>query len=131
LLDGTPIAVVWDEPMAGVGRPWFECPQCGGRCRHVYLREVIACRRCCRLDYACRHRHRAIPGFGRLLYLRRKIGADPKPFTPIAPRPRTHVRYHRIADQIRALEERLVGHLGGIVSDLERRIRVRKAKGKW
>jgi hypothetical protein len=36
--DGTRITIVWDEPMPGVGRPWFECPVCGQRCRHVYLR---------------------------------------------------------------------------------------------
>src|SRR5262245_14197125 len=36
----TRISVTWDEPMRGVGRPWFECPACGQRCRHVYLRDV-------------------------------------------------------------------------------------------
>ena len=45
-IDGTRVPVTWDEPMPGVGRPWFECPACGRRCRHVYLRETIACRRC-------------------------------------------------------------------------------------
>jgi hypothetical protein len=49
LVDGNPILVVWDEPMAGVGRPWFECPLCKRRCRHLYLRQLV-CRRCCLLN---------------------------------------------------------------------------------
>jgi hypothetical protein len=32
---------------------------------------------------------------------------------------------------IQAEEQALVEHLGGIVHDLKRRIRVRKEKGKW
>jgi DNA invertase Pin-like site-specific DNA recombinase len=38
------------------------------------------------------------------VYLRRKIGADLRPFTPIASRPRNHLRYHRIVAEIRQLE---------------------------
>jgi hypothetical protein len=117
------VLVVWDEPMAGVGRPWFECPRCRVRCRHLYLRQ-LACRRCSRLDYASRHLHRSVPGLNRLLYLRRKLGLDPKPFSPIPPRPRHHTRYRRIADEIRALEAGLVGHLQTDINDvLARRIR--------
>ena len=33
LVDGTRITVTWDEPMAGAGRPWFECPACARRAR--------------------------------------------------------------------------------------------------
>ena len=46
-------------------------------------------------------------------------------------RPRSHTRYNRITDEIRALERGLVAHLGSINQTLQRRIRVRKAKGKW
>jgi len=42
-LDGITIDILWDEPMEGCGRPWFACPVCGRRCRHLYLRELIAC----------------------------------------------------------------------------------------
>jgi hypothetical protein len=108
--------------MEGVGRPWLECRLCHCRCRHIYLHQ-LACRKCCRLDYSSRHKHRSVPGLNRLRYLRRKLGLDPKPFSPIPPRPRTHLRYHRIADEIHALEERLVGHLGEINRVLERRVR--------
>ena len=36
-----------------------------------------------------------------------------------------------LADEITALERSLVGYLAGINSDLRRRIRVRKTRGKW
>src|SRR5262249_33726435 len=45
-IDGTRIGIVWDEPMPGVRRPWFECGMCGRRCRYLCLRNKIACRRC-------------------------------------------------------------------------------------
>src|SRR5262245_23983046 len=120
-IDGARVPVVWDEPMAGAGRPWFECPACGRRCRYVYLRDVIACRTCHRLDYASRHLHRSVPGVHRVMRWRRMIGVDPHPFAAIPKRPRHHTRFHRIAARIRAEESKLVGHLSGIAHDLERR----------
>jgi hypothetical protein len=155
LVDGTRVAIIWDEPMPGVGRPWFECratrtagnlnldgqlipirshphlpmpvfgcPRCGtDRYRLHEAAGVWACRECHGLEYACRHTHRLIPGLNRLLYLRRRIGAAQRPFSPIAPRPKSHVRYHRVVAQIRALEARLLGHLRADVNDvIERRI---------
>jgi hypothetical protein len=62
---------------------------------------------------------------------RRQLGIDPHPFAPIPKHPRHHTRFHRIVAMIHAEEARLVDYLGGIVHDLRRRIRVRKAKGKW
>src|SRR5215471_12731407 len=124
-IDGTRIAVTWDEPLPGVGRPWFECPVCGQRCRHVYLRDAIACRRCHRLDYASRHLHRAVPGVHRIRRWRRMIDIAPHPFAPIPKRKRHHTRYHRIVARIRVEESKLVGHLGAVTRDLERRARLR------
>jgi len=66
-----------------------------------------------------------------ILAERRRIGVDERPFSPLPRRQRRHLRYHRIADEIRLLESRLVSHLDGINRDLQRRIRVRKSKGKW
>src|SRR5262249_2630118 len=125
LVDGTRVTVTWDEPMAGVGRPWFECPACGRRCRYVSLRGVAACRTCHRLDYASRHLHRSVPGVHRVMRWRRIIGVDPHPFAAIPKRPRRHTRFHRIVARIRAEESKLVGHLSGIAHDLERRARLR------
>src|SRR5262249_59251928 len=72
--DGTGVRVTWDEPMPSVGRPWFECPACGRRCRYVYLRETIACRRCHGLQHAVRHLRRQMTGVGRVERLRGKLG---------------------------------------------------------
>jgi hypothetical protein len=84
-IDETRLAIAWDEPMPGVDRPWFECPVCGQRCRHVYLRDKIACRTCHSLDYACRHLRRQTPGVGRVERLRRKLGGcDIRPFCSTA-----------------------------------------------
>jgi len=44
-------------------------------CRYVYLRDVIACRTCHRLDYASRHLHRSVPGVHRVMRWRRMIHA--------------------------------------------------------
>jgi hypothetical protein len=120
LVNGNRVPIVWDEP----GRPWFECPACGRRCKHLYLDE-LACRICCRLDYASRHLHRTVPGFHRIRRLRSQIGVDQRPFASMPWRPRHHTRFHRIAAEIRTLERGLVGYLGGINQDLERRARLR------
>jgi hypothetical protein len=133
-IDGTPIVIVWDEPIEGVSRPWFKCPACGQRCRHVYLRDTIACRTCHRLDYASRHLRRQTPGVGRVERLRRKLGGcDVRPFAPLPSRRRGRSRvYHeRLVAMIRAEEAKLVGHLQSVTHDLERRIRVRKERGRW
>jgi hypothetical protein len=88
LIDGTLVRLTWDEAF-GSERPWFECPICSQRCRHVYLRDRIACRRCLKLDYASRHLRRQTPGVGRVERLRRKLGGcELKPFAPLPPQRR-------------------------------------------
>jgi hypothetical protein len=52
-------------------------------------------------------------------------------FAPLPRRQRHHVRSRRIVAQIHAEEAKLVGYLGSINRDLQRRVPVRKAKGKW
>jgi hypothetical protein len=96
-----------------LGMKVFICPACQRDCYRVYEAGAgaWACRRCHGLDYASRHLHRSIPGYSRILYLRRRIGAEPRLFSPIVPRPKHHTRYHRIVAEIRALEARLLGHL--------------------
>ena len=120
LVDERPVLVVWDEQ----ARPWFLCPACRRRCKHIYLDE-LACRICCGLEYACRHLHRTVPGLHRVMKLRRMIGVEQPPFAPLPWRPRHHKRFHRIMAEIRTLEIRLVEHLGGINRDLAGRARLR------
>lgn len=135
LIDGTCITIVWDEPMPGVGRPWFECPVCGQRCRHVYFRDTIACRRCHCLRHAVRHLRRQMPGVGRVERLRRRLGnCDAQPFAPLPPRirpGRSRAYHEKLVAMIHAQEAELIGYLQTVTRDLERRIRVRKARGKW
>ena len=74
------------------------------------------------------------PGVGRVERLRRKLGdCDTRPFAPLPSRRRGRSRaYHeKLLAMIRAEEASLVEHLGTIVRDLQRRIRVRKAKHQW
>jgi hypothetical protein len=133
-IDGTRVAIVWDEPMPGVARPWWECPVCGRRCRHVYLRDVIACRMCHRLENASRHLQRQTPGVGKVERLRRKLGGcDTRPFAPLPARRRGRSRacHEKLVAMIHAEEARLLGHLESVTHDLERRIRVRKARHRW
>ena len=120
MVNGNSILVTWDEQ----ARAWFECPACGRRCKHLYL-DAIACRICCRLDYASRHLHRSVPGVHRVMRWRRMIGVDPHPFAAIPERPKHHIRFHRIVARIRVEENKLVGHLSGVTRDLERRARLR------
>jgi hypothetical protein len=129
---GTLVPIVWDEPMPGVGRPWFEYPKCNRRSRHLYLRDPIACRRCHGLRYLAENLQQT-PGVGRVERLRRRLGnCDTRPFAKLpASRPGRHKADHeRLVAMIQAEEQALVEHLGSIVHDLRRRIRVRKAKGK-
>jgi hypothetical protein len=133
-IDGTRILVTWDEPMPGVSRPWWECAACRRQCRYLYLRNKVACARCHRLQNASRHLRRQTPGVGCVERLRRKLGGcDVRPFAPLPARRRGRSRaYHeKLVAMILAEEAKLIGHLCGVVHDLKRRIRVRKAKGKW
>jgi hypothetical protein len=130
-IDGTSVVVTWHSPNSYVAHPFFECPACGRRCRHLYLRDTIACRRCHRLDWACRHVNRQMPSVARVARLRRHLGAaDTRPFAPLPPRKRgqRRARYEQIVARIHAEEAKLVAYLGGIVYDLDRRQRVHRER---
>jgi hypothetical protein len=127
------VLVVWDEPMESCGRPWFECPLCKQRARHLYLRKPIACRRCHGLRYLAENRQQTL-GVGRVQRLRRKLGGcDTRPFAPLpARRPgRSRACHERLVVMICAEESKLVEHLQTVTRDLERRIAVRKLKHQW
>ena len=119
-INSTDVALTWDEPMSGVPRPWFECPKCRARCRHIYLQQM-ACRICCKLDYTCRHRSRRLPLFTRVIALRRKIGAEPRPFASLPKR--KGPRRRKIVALIRRFETNLIGHLRTSNDRLERYVK--------
>jgi hypothetical protein len=121
-----------DLQMVRTGRGWlFECPRgCGRAVLHVYLPPdgEPGCRRCCKLDYACRRVARDMPEAARSAKLREKIGADPRPFSPLPPRKRwaRRVTWLRTLRAIAEQEDRLAARFAGMTRDLERRARVRK-----
>ena len=127
------VLVLRDEPMERCGRPWFECPLCKRRARHLYLRNPIACRRCLGLLYLAENEQQT-PGVGHVERLRRKLGGcDTRPFAPLpARRPGRSKAYHeRLVAMIHAEETKLVEHLQTVTRDLERRIAGRKRKHQW
>jgi hypothetical protein len=111
------------RPHPKLPMPVFGCPRCGtDRYRLHEVAGSWACRECHDLEYACRHTHRSVPGLHRVAWLRRRIKADPRPFTPIASKPASARRYWRIVAEIRRLEACLVRHAREDVADvLERR----------
>lgn len=53
---------------SGKGQPFFLCPVCGGRTRHIYVTERFSCRKCAGLCYQSqltRERGRRIPWMSR------------------------------------------------------------------
>jgi hypothetical protein len=114
------------------GRGWLWQCGCDRLVLHIYCppdREP-GCRHCLSLDYACRHVDRDMPDARRIVKLREKLGADPRPFSPLPPRPKWARRapWLRKLQAIGELEDRLASRFAGMTRDLERRARVRKLK---
>jgi hypothetical protein len=84
---------------------------------------LFACRYCCRYDYRSRHRQRFSPAFRHIARLRRKLGADPRPLSPLPP-PRqrmSRARYARLAAALARAETIAYGDLGRLLADLDQR----------
>jgi ribosomal protein L37AE/L43A len=106
--------------------PVFVCPYCStDRYRLHLIGGVWACRDCQkrrhRVDYASKHTQYSVPGWHRIGWLRRRIGADPRPFKPLPAMSLRHHRYWRLAREIRAVEARLLQHGENIADVLENR----------
>jgi hypothetical protein len=102
----------------------FACPLCStDRYRLHLIAGIWACRDCQkrrhRVDYHCRHAQVSV--LHRISWLRRRIGADPRPFTPLPAKPLHNRRYRRLAREIRALEARLLEHGEKVATVLENR----------
>jgi hypothetical protein len=108
-IDSQPLRLGWHRALP---LRTFVCPTCNRDCYRLHrVSERWACRKCHRLDYSSRHRHRSIPGFNRAIYLRRRLGVDPQPFAPIAPQPLRRRRWWKLLLELRAIDGRLVEHL--------------------
>jgi hypothetical protein len=119
-LDGQQIRLGWHRALP---LRVLVCPACERDCYRLHqVAGRWACRTCHRLDYACRHRGRTIPRLHRVRYLRRRIAADPAPFTPLPAKPLHARRHWRIAREIRWLERALIEHgRRDVAAVLERR----------
>ncbi len=132
-IGATCVAIVWDEPMPRLARPFFECPICSNKCRFLHLRgSTIGCRKCLGLDYSMRHINRQVPALARVVRLRRKLGDCPTvPFSALPTnvrsgrggRSRSH--HDQLVAMIRADEERLIEHIAIVNRDLSRRVKIR------
>jgi hypothetical protein len=119
-VEGQLIAI---RPHPALPMPVFGCPRCGTDRYKLYaVSGIWACRDCHALDYACRHAHRSIPSLHRIAWLRRRLNADPRPFTALPPRPLQNRRHWRLAREIRRLEAELIQHARlDVIEVLERR----------
>jgi hypothetical protein len=95
----------------GGDRPYFVCPGCTTRRWALHLQgQRIVCRRCCNLDYACRHEWE--PALRRAAKLRQRLTDDRK----IAARHR-----RRMIAQLRAAEAVAAAALTAMLAAVERR----------
>jgi hypothetical protein len=108
-------------------RPRFLCPGCGRGCYHQHNKAgTWACRKCCVYDHKSRHRQSYSSAFRRIAILRKKLGADPRPLSPLPPAPRqrmSRLRYCRLAAALTRAEAMAYGDLGRLLADLDQRAR--------
>jgi hypothetical protein len=85
------------------------CPSCGkDRYRLHLVRGLWACRLCHELDYACRHRK--VPGLSKIAFLRRRLHADPRPFSPLPEKRAGAWKHFALCREVRRLEAALLAH---------------------
>jgi hypothetical protein len=91
----------------------------------IHKAGTFACRGCCRYDYRSLHRQRFSSAFRRrIVNLRKKLGADPRPLSPLPERPRWHasrVYYDRLVADLARAEAAAYGDLGRLLADLDQR----------
>jgi hypothetical protein len=116
------VAVSWYSPYPPIVRPHLHCPTCDRGCYALYeVGGIFTCRICGQLDYACRHINRHTPQLTRIARLRRKLGADPAPFSPLPPLSSLRPSRRTIVGQILALERGVVTSMANVADDLEAR----------
>jgi hypothetical protein len=119
------IEVGWTSVIGGrYARPRFFC-RCGRSCYHlVFKGDKFLCRVCAGYDWRSRHRRGYATVFRRIAKLRKKLNADPAPFSELPPpprAPRSRWFYNRLAEQLRHAEAAAYVDLGVLLTDLEHR----------
>jgi hypothetical protein len=125
VIGGHEVPMRWHAGTLGGSWPSWQCPRCG---RGAYLLYPIgghglACRLCGRLAHATAYSRSPAPW--QVRRLRRRLGADLQPFTPLPPRPArggwAALAYDKIAAEIAACEAHALAALDGMNTALERR----------
>jgi hypothetical protein len=100
-INGQQIRVGWH---ASLPLRTFECPRCAKpKYKLSYVGAEWACRECHGLDWSSRHRWRSEPGRARIAWLRRRIGADPRPGAQIPEKSLLNLKHLRLAIELRDL----------------------------
>lgn len=99
----------------GGSRPWFGCPNCGGRAAIIYFNpaiELFACRKCCALNYSCQqmttldwrleqsHRIRAELRAGEHMIARSLSAIERPKYMRLATFLKTLMKLHRLEQEI-------------------------------
>ncbi len=100
-------------PAGGSFRPYFRCPQCGGRAVKLYRRGRFACRKCQNLAYQSEQSSVRDRLLLKVFKIRRRLGGDTSLAVPIPPRPRYMRRkaYEALWAEAAWLEQRYWGAL--------------------
>jgi hypothetical protein len=100
----------------------FVCPLCDKpKYKLSYVGTEWACRQCHGLDWSSRYRWRSEPRRARIEWLRRQIGADPRPGAQIPEKSLLNLKHLRLAIELRDLEDGLAGYTERGVSMVKRR----------
>ena len=88
----------------------FGCPKCHRDCYILhFVDDEWRCRTCPPArSYACRHRK--VPGLARIAFLRRRLHADPTPFSPLPAKRPGAWRHLALCREVRRLEAALLAH---------------------
>lgn len=102
----------------------FLCPTCDrARWRLRLFEGRWQCVKCARLVYSSNSRCQRIVGYDRAIYLRRRMGVSPVPFSEIEPRPLRADQWWQQLLELRRIEAGLIEQLRTKVGDvLERRL---------
>ena len=126
LAGGAPIEVTIDRMDTA---PLFRCPLCSHRVVRLYIVEQgLRCRHCIKARYACQPWRMDVR---RVVRMRQRIGADPKPFGAVPPRPVGHgaAVYDRAIVELSECENRILATLSNVSRSLERR--AKRGARKW
>jgi hypothetical protein len=119
----TVVEIVRQDRHWGGLQVYFACPQCGALRQHLYvLGGHLACRRCRKLCYRCRHEMWP-KVLRRAMRIRRRYSTTPELFGPLPAKPPRcrHATHARLIAELIALEDKARAVVGGMLAAMEQR----------